>query len=339
MHSRKEMIMEYLVSVIMPVYNASKYLAASIDSVLKQTYKNWELLCVDDGSTDNSFTILNTYSQKDKRIKIFSQENSGPAQARRYAIENSVGQYVTYLDADDILSEDFIDKTLSSAVKSGADVTMPILMYDCFSSNFESQNFNKRHNLVEGSNIEPRDAFLKTFPWRVHGLNLYKSCHIKKYALTELSNINNYNADEYLTRYLLLYAKKIVISGGVYFYRANENSISRAFSLRMLGTLIVNDELFKLALKENFKNSILIGIAQNFYRQKIALKLQIIMSRNIISHSDFKSSMQKINIIYSWNDYIQPYSLKNLKYTFFEKSPVNLVYTIIKLKKIISFRG
>lgn len=92
-----------LVSVIMPVYNGEKYLAEAIDSILRQTYINWELLAVDDGSTDNSLSILQMYAKRDCRIRILLHEvNKGLPAARNTGIRNAKGKYVALMDADDI---------------------------------------------------------------------------------------------------------------------------------------------------------------------------------------------------------------------------------------------
>jgi glycosyltransferase involved in cell wall biosynthesis len=95
-----------LVSVIMPAYNAEKFIAESIESVIAQSYNNWELLVVDDGSTDNSKRIIKDFCKKDERIKYFYQPNSKPGRARNSALKRASGRYVAFLDADDVwLSE------------------------------------------------------------------------------------------------------------------------------------------------------------------------------------------------------------------------------------------
>lgn len=92
-----------LVSIITPVYNCEKFIEETINSVLNQTYTNWEHLIVDDCSTDNSWQIILKYSQKDKRIRPFRlDKNSGAGIARNYAIKNAQGKYIAFLDSDDI---------------------------------------------------------------------------------------------------------------------------------------------------------------------------------------------------------------------------------------------
>ena len=92
-----------LISVIVPVYNAEDYLKECLDSLLRQTYSNIEILCVDDGSTDHSKDILNLYQRKDSRVKVFSQENKGPSAARNRALDEAKGDYISFVDSDDYL--------------------------------------------------------------------------------------------------------------------------------------------------------------------------------------------------------------------------------------------
>ena len=94
---------EELVSIIVPVYNAEKYIEFTINSVIEQSYNNWELLLIDDCSVDNSKSIIENYSKKDVRIKYYKQKkNSGPAVARNRGIDLAKGRYVCFIDADDL---------------------------------------------------------------------------------------------------------------------------------------------------------------------------------------------------------------------------------------------
>lgn len=89
------------ISIIMPVYNCEMYLKESINSVFKQTLEEWELICIDDGSNDDSLYILNEYEKKDSRIKVYTQQNRGAGIARNLGLKNAMGEYVAFLDADD----------------------------------------------------------------------------------------------------------------------------------------------------------------------------------------------------------------------------------------------
>lgn len=105
--------MNDLVSIIMPSYNTAKYISAAIESILNQTYENWELIIVDDCSTDNTDEILTEYAKKDSRIRYYKNEkNSGAAVARNRALRQAKGKWVAFLDSDDLWEKDKLEKQI-----------------------------------------------------------------------------------------------------------------------------------------------------------------------------------------------------------------------------------
>ncbi|MCF2848665.1 glycosyltransferase [Pseudoalteromonas sp. ACER1] len=108
-----------LVSVIMPTYNAESYLAESINSVIAQTYNNWELLITDDCSTDDTVAIAKKYADSDSRVKLFIQpQNQGAGAARNNSIMNAKGKYIAFLDADDLWLPEKLEKQVAFATKN-----------------------------------------------------------------------------------------------------------------------------------------------------------------------------------------------------------------------------
>ena len=101
-----------LVSIITPCYNGEKYIRETIDSVIAQTYPDWEMIIVDDGSKDNSAAIVREYADKDPRIQLIQQANAGSAAARNNGIRRAEGQYIALLDADDLWHPDFLKKQI-----------------------------------------------------------------------------------------------------------------------------------------------------------------------------------------------------------------------------------
>lgn len=98
-----------LVSVVIPVYNVKDFLEKCIESVVQQTYKNIEILLIDDGSTDGSDVICDKYCKKDNRIKVFHKKNGGLSDARNYGISKSTGKFITFIDSDDYVSDDYVE--------------------------------------------------------------------------------------------------------------------------------------------------------------------------------------------------------------------------------------
>ena len=112
------------ISIIMPVYNIEKYLKECLDSILNQTFKDYEVICVDDGSKDNSLNILNEYAKKDSRFKIISQENAGAGAARNNGLKLAQGEYVQFLDADDYFEPTMLEEMYNKAQEFGADLVV-----------------------------------------------------------------------------------------------------------------------------------------------------------------------------------------------------------------------
>lgn len=103
-----------LITIVMPVYNAGSFLRQALESVLAQTYQNWKLICVDDGSTDNSFNLLQEYALIDQRIKVYKNEkNQGVSATTNFAISKCQGQYLARMDADDVMLPDRLEKQIS----------------------------------------------------------------------------------------------------------------------------------------------------------------------------------------------------------------------------------
>lgn len=112
-----------LISVIVPVYNVENYIIDSVDSVLNQSYKNLEVLIVDDGSTDNTGKICDEYAAKDSRVKVFHVENGGAAYARNVALDHMTGEFVAFVDGDDYLNKLYLEILYNDIVKMSADIS------------------------------------------------------------------------------------------------------------------------------------------------------------------------------------------------------------------------
>lgn len=118
------------ISVIIPVYNVESYLRECLDSVVNQTFHDIEIICINDGSTDGSQAILEEYAAKDSRIITFYQANAGQATARNNALDIAKGEYIIFVDSDDIISPETIKKTYNAAKESGSELVMFYLYWD-----------------------------------------------------------------------------------------------------------------------------------------------------------------------------------------------------------------
>ena len=112
------------ISILMPVYNAEKYLNETIDTIKNQSFSNWELIIVDDGSIDNSKEICTKLMNDDKRIKYIFQENLGVSHTRNVALENAQGKYIVFVDSDDLIHEDYLKILINSIEKNNSDISL-----------------------------------------------------------------------------------------------------------------------------------------------------------------------------------------------------------------------
>lgn len=125
----RRIIMEKIkISVIVPVFNAEKYLKMCLNSLVSQTLKNIEIICIDDGSTDNSLAILDKFKSKDDRIKIIKQKNYGVSMARNNGISEAQGEYIGFVDADDWVDKDFFEKLYNAAQNIMLILQQPVII-------------------------------------------------------------------------------------------------------------------------------------------------------------------------------------------------------------------
>ena len=112
-----------LISIIVPLYNVETYLPWCLDSIMAQSYQNFELFLVDDGSTDDSGAICDEYASKDNRINVIHQKNSGPSIARNTALDQIKGEYLTFIDSDDVVHHRYLEVLLENMQNYGADIS------------------------------------------------------------------------------------------------------------------------------------------------------------------------------------------------------------------------
>ena len=116
------------VSVIIPIYNVEKYLEKCLNTIINQTYKNLEIILIDDGSTDKSSTICDEYCEKDKRIKVIHKNNEGVSSARNKGIELSKGKYIVFIDPDDYVTDEHVEVLYDCIISNNVDLVISNLI-------------------------------------------------------------------------------------------------------------------------------------------------------------------------------------------------------------------
>ena len=212
------------VSLIIPVYNVEKYLSKCLDSLVNQTLRDIEIICINDGSTDNSLKILEEYSKNDSRIIVINKENSGPSVARNSGMEIATGEYIGFVDSDDWIDLDYFEKLYNSAVENSADIAVASII------RWRKCNQKYRIKYEEGSIYQNLNEKISAcdIPKICYVCNkLYKSEIIKNKQFTP----NVYFEDViWLPEVIKSSNKLVTVSGTNYYYRVNNNSIVKKTS-------------------------------------------------------------------------------------------------------------
>jgi glycosyltransferase involved in cell wall biosynthesis len=205
-----------LISVIIPVYNSEKYLERALDSVLNQTYKDLEIIVVDDGSTDGSGKIIAKYQKKDPRIISIRQKNSGQAAARNAGIRLAKGEFLTFLDGDDAYDKDFILKLLNGFDDGDIDIAVSGMLYCRVKEKTKKPVYVKKiRNRLPGESIKTYLVYLLSVDGAMYAVinKMFRTELIKKSKL-QFSEGLYFGED---TRFVMDYLE--VMSGQIHFVR------------------------------------------------------------------------------------------------------------------------
>ena len=248
------------VSIIIPIYNSENFLHRCLESALRQTYKNLEIICINDASTDNSLRIIENYARKDNRIKFYTHEtNSGLGAARNTGIENSTGKYIAGIDSDDYAELNMIEIAVNAAEKNSSDIV-------CFGFNYfnNSGKLNSFTPINKNINLQSSD---------VDFFKITNPAFWNKLWKRELYTKNNilfppfvYFQDLATTPRILFYASKLtILSNALYNYQIREGSATLSWGAKhLIDYLTVYDILWSFfkekrtdyKFKQDYLNSV-----------------------------------------------------------------------------------
>lgn len=319
------------ISVIIPVYNAEKYLTKCLNSIVNQTYTNLEIILVNDGSKDNSLNICYEYKKKDDRIKVINNDNHGASYSRNCGISISTGEYIMFIDADDYIENNFIERLITCNEYETYD-----LFISCY-TDFYDKNIFKEKKLID-ENILTFDLkkdylnivkYLRT-PWgKIYKLNIIKENNIKfpEDYITAEDQIFNFRYLKYIKKYRFL-------NECLYFYRhENKNSLSSSKSYEAFISNIKKLKFEKVFLDEmNIEN-----------KEKImgddAVELiggyVFLSNESIFNYFNYKKRLKLIKSILE-NKYDATNDKKNLILKFLKYNiifPIYVYYLLNYIKK------
>lgn len=310
------------ITVIIPAYNAEKYLDLSIGSVLDQTYKDFDLIIVDDGSNDGTLELCKKYALSDNRIKVFHKENGGVASARNYALDRIDKEYVMFMDADDYIDRDFIKKHIEVAERG----------YDCVVSGFYNVNrdvFLKDHNCIPDKvsiwkqEIDAPDfktlsdkfilidrvpSYLSV-PWN----KVYKTSFLNDHKLRfkntfSEDHVFNYECMKYINScYVLNWAGYYFIHGkdfhlsGTHKYLANYECIQAMMQQYdfLISRFNIKDKNYLKSIRWRYLNRIRSLAFKGYFPEAYITYKERIQVWNTIWHDDI---VRKTKILSTWKD-------------------------------------
>ena len=305
---------DLLVSIFIPVFNGSTYLDETLKSIKNQTYTNFEVLLVDDSSTDGSKIILDKFANEDNRFKVFVKKNGGMVSVSwNYIIPKIKGDFVFYSSQDDLFSIDLIEKMVAKQQQTNADAILPDMEYyfENRQNNKKKIGFNGNRNAV----LTGRNAFEAALNWEIHGFGLLKSSLIMEEFFPE----DAFDSDDFMIRKLFLKSNSVVFCEGTFFYRQdNPQAITKTFSKKNFYTLHSAMRLYQLMEDHNFTKNSIINV-------QFALLLKYVELASIHLFYDFDTVSEKEAIAVFLNEFRE----KHFTPTFFV---ANRNYAIKKMK-------
>lgn len=256
------------ISIVMPVYNSEKYLREAINSLQNQTYKKFEIICVDDGSTDQSLNILKNLQSEDSRIKIIQQQNLFAGVARNNGLQEATGKYIMFLDSDDVFEKNMLSYLVKKAEKNQTDIvffgfyhfkqnikhrSMMGIPYACKKITSAAEHKNNLFQIGQG------------VPWnRFYNLEFIKKTGLQFQGLQS-------NNDVFFSKAVMLYANRMLFlrKRFVNYRVSNENSLQGSYKLasgnfsKCVEALF--EELQKTNLYKEYKNSFEKYVIENFF--------------------------------------------------------------------------
>ena len=219
------------ISILMPVYNAEKYLNETIDTIKNQSFSNWELIIVDDGSIDNSKEICTKLMNDDKRIKYIFQENLGVSHTRNVALENAQGKYIVFVDSDDLIHEDYLKILINSIEKNNSDISVCNFIERKISNTGKIEDITREFYLKEVMEMSEMKDYIMDFGnsgllnplWN----KIYKNQIIKDNNITFDEKVETGEDFIFNLQYFIKVKKISFIKDSLYYYiRRNNNSIT-----------------------------------------------------------------------------------------------------------------
>ena len=327
-----------IVSIVMPMYNVEKYVSAAIESVLCQSLCDWELLVVDDGSTDNSNAVAQKYASLDRRIKVLHKENGGLSDARNYGLEHAHGKYIHFFDSDDLIQPDFYEKMLSAIIKGNYDFVICGYFKDVENIDGTINSYPFSYNTTDSSSINECQFFdfydyLFNYAWN----KVFSTLFLKQNRLEFKKGLSIIEDKEFMSKVMKYSPSFFIIDYVGYRYQLrNRITLNNQFTSDFVETHLYGIEIQNQLFNHFCKNEDVL----NQQRGKLAIHTAMWIFNCISkSHESKKSKISYIKLVVEHsfiNRYAKFYCSKELKGVLLRfllglKNP-RLIYYIYKYR-------
>lgn len=293
-------------SIIVPVYNVEKYLPKCSESLTNQTLKDIEIICVNDGSIDNSLAILKEFASKDSRIKIIDNQHQGVAKTRNTGIEQATGEYIGFVDSDDFIDIDFFEKLYNSATENNSDIAIASILKHKKFFNIYNAKYTKKETAISIQDKIKLCGDKKHFFFYAWN-KIYKSSLIKNNNI-EFSEGQIYEDVVFAIRALYYSNKIISVSKTKYHYVEHENSLTKYKDktggkeqdlVKAYSELqeFCNSKNIEIPERLNYYAKKNFGFIFNLYEGKYQKKIQFLNLFTVATITDFSETRNLINIL------------------------------------------
>lgn len=249
--------MNYEITIIVPIYNAQKYIRKCIDSILKQTYKNFQLILINDGSTDKSLEICKEYKELDNRVKLIDKVNEGVSIARNVGIKNAEGDYIVFIDADDYIEKNYLEKLIQN---KKYDFVM-CSYKECLDGKIKKIVRHKENEFCNNQEVKNMVSFRDivnslSVPW----MKMFKRDIIYTNSILFKENISYGEDTIFVLEYLANCKNAKILSDSLYNYNITEGSLSRKYIINIKDKL---DNIIEVLQKNKYSKK---TINMNLFR-------------------------------------------------------------------------
>lgn len=330
------------VSIIVPVYNSEKTLSRCIESILNQSYSEFELLLIDDGSSDKSYTICQEYSICDERVRLYHQENRGASSARNLGLEHVTGEYIMFVDADDHIEIDMLSVLLNYAVKEQAEFIMCGMVLDIYNKNGvlkTSITHTNPHRVITGNANIPEGIVDLVESEKISGpcCKLIKASIINEHKLRMPTHIA-LQEDLYFNLNVLSLVNKIcIISEVLYHYNRGfgETVTTRYYASRYEMTNEVHDLLLDYYISRCRDFNVIKKINYIYIKNTYAALINLFHPKCKLRYREKIKYIKNITTSYKFNNTMKSAYKSGAKYRalkiVLETKSVFLIYYISKL--------